>query len=141
MKKKGASNKQPNPSSKFTSHQSGPPITKQTFWFRLWLGFLIGANATFTLMTIVVLLSEKLRILMPVYQGITFIIVGVFDIWFMLRLLKGFRWALYATLAATFVNMLLNIFWGADLVSAILYALIPAAITLSFVIPQWKYYR
>lgn len=120
---------------------SSSNTTQQSFWFRLWLGFLIGANIAFALMTLYIITNNEYKVLIPASQGILFICLAIIDIWFMIKLLRWHKLGLFGTLAITTISLILNIVWGADVLVSILYGAIPAFVTLIFVLPNWSKYK
>ncbi len=119
------------------------PAVQQSFWFRLWIGILIGSKIGFAMLAVSALTNPNpaIRAILPLYQGVFFIILALIYIFFMTRLLQFKRYGLYGTIIITLINLLLNIYWHADLLTSLALSIIPVAITLLFVVPQWRYYN
>jgi len=136
MKKKSASKKH---KSSLNNHSPA----KQSFWFRLWIGILIGSNIGFVMLALNALTNANptIRAILPLDEGIVFIVLGLIDIFFMIRLLQFRKFGLYGTFLITLLSLLLNIYWHADILWSLALSLIPIAVTLSFVLPQWRHYK
>jgi len=118
-------------------------LPQQSAWFRVWIGFLIGANVAFMMFALYISTNPNhaIRQLLPLGEGIAFVVLGAIDIWFMIKLLQWKRFGVYGAIALPIVGAILAAVWGAEIVSVVILAVVVTAITLAFVLPQWSLYK